>query len=58
MGWSSQPLDLDGWITDFVLTFPAVQYSNGDGETALLDHGRGLQRGYPPEELAKIAAGD
>lgn len=33
--WSYQPLDLDGWFPDFLLTFPAVQYSNGDGKTAL-----------------------
>ncbi len=24
----------------------------------LLDYDRGVQRGYPPEELAEIAAGD
>ena len=33
--WSYQPFDLNGWFPDFLLTFPAVQYSNGNGETAL-----------------------
>ncbi len=33
--WSYHPFDLDGWFPDFLLTFPAVQYSNGDGETAV-----------------------
>ena len=33
--WSYHPLDLDGWFPDFLLTFPNVQYSNGNGETAL-----------------------
>ncbi len=33
--WSYQPFDLNGWFPDFLLTFPAVQYSNGDGETAV-----------------------
>ena len=34
VGWSYHPFDLDGWFPDFLLTFPAVQYSNGNGETA------------------------
>ena len=32
--WSYHPLDLDGWFPDFLLTFPAVEYSNGNGERA------------------------
>ncbi len=35
VGWSYQPFDLDGWFPDFLLTFPAVQYRNGGGETAV-----------------------
>jgi len=31
--WSYHPFDLDGWFPDFLVTFPAVQFSNGDGET-------------------------
>ncbi|MYA85226.1 MAG: hypothetical protein F4Y12_06535 [Acidimicrobiaceae bacterium] len=33
--WSYHPFDLDGWFPDFLLTFPAVRYSNGGGETAV-----------------------
>ena len=32
--WSYHPVDLDGWFPDFLLTFPAVQYGDGNGETA------------------------
>ena len=32
--WSYHPFDLDGWFPDFLLTFPAIQYSNENGKTA------------------------
>lgn len=55
--WSYHPFDLDGWFPDFLLTFPAVQYSNGDGKTAFTTKREFLAEVKPITEFDPTTAG-
>lgn len=54
--WSYHPFDLDGWFPDFLLTFPAVQYSNEDGETAVTTKRKFLAEVKPITEFDPTTA--